>query len=404
MKEDLPILSKKKKQKKRKTSCTTVLSCEENSLIESVLKNIHDIDPSRIEEQIQSPEIARVLVKRLPAEHPKTISLLTAIGEAFAEKNVQKEIKRALFKLKQRGVHVPEKEQAEKTLLPLKRSESAEPDVYLGPVDGLGSRVLFIALPRFPKGYDMGMGVVSDVEGLLEFVSGTYSKKQMKEVESMFLKSVEPLVETSLSHAATILECIHDREGLGRADAASNYAQIRPLLLEKTSLLERPIIYDFIPVEELSQESLTHSRVQKLLNHKLLETWIVQPEEIGPIMEEIQKTEESPILISEAQKTARIEEIKEKAVIDLYPKPKRDLIKHRLEETAYVFFKLGEDEYARLSLTVALSLDKEDSLLGVNPFLKTFVERTLNLYLKGIKGMEKEKDDDKTSPSKLILP
>ena len=170
------------------------------------------------------------------------------------------------------------------------------------------------------------------------------------------------------------------------------------------SLLERPTIYDFIPKEELSQDSLTDSRVQKLLDHKLLESWIVQAEEIRPIMEEIQNTEESPILVSEAQKTARIEEIKEKAVTDLYPEPKRDLIKHRLEETAYVFFKLGEDEYARLSLTAALSLDKEDSILGVNPFLKAFVERSLNLYLRGIKGMEKEKDDEDTPSSKLILP
>ena len=382
-----------------------MLSSEENVLIKSVLENVDDIDPSKIREQIPSPEVARVLVKRLPAEHPKTVFLLAAIGEVFAEKNVQKEIKRALFKLKQKGVHVPEKENAEKTPSLLKKTESAEPDVYVGPVDGLGSRVLFIALPRVPKGYDMGMGVVSDVEGLLEFVSGTYSKKQMKEVESMFLKSVDPLLETSLSHAATILEGIHDREGLSRADAANNYAQIRPLLLEKTSLLERPIIYDFIPVEELSQESLTESRIQKLLNHKLLESWIVQPEDIGPIMEEIRKTEESPILISGAQKTGRIEEIKEKAIADLYPEPKRALLKNRLEETAYVFFKLGEEEYARLSLTAALSLDKGDSILGVNPFLKAFVEKSLNLYLRGIKEMEQPKEGTKEdSSSKLILP
>ena len=362
------------------------------------------MDPPKIMQQIQSPEVARALVKQLPSKHPKTVSLLSAIGEAFGEKSVQKEIKRAFFRLKQKGIPIPEAEQPEKALSPLKRTETAEPDVYVGPVDGSGSRVLFVALPRVPKGYDIGMGVISDVEGLLEFVSGTYSKKQMKEVKSMFLSSVDPLVETSLSHAATILEGIHDREGLGRADAANNYLQIRPLILEKASLLERPRIYDLIPEEDLSQESLTDSRIQKLLNQKLLESWVVQPEEIRPILEEIQKTEESPILISEVQKTARIEEIKEKAIADLYPEPKRDLLKNRLEETAYVFTQLGEDEYARLSLAAALSLDKEDSILGVNPFLKAFVERSLNLYLRGIKGMEKEKDEEKTPSSKLILP
>ena len=220
----------------------------------------------------------------------------------------------------------------------------------------------------------------------------------------MFFESVDPLVETSLSHAATILEGIHGREGLSRAEAANNYLQLRPLLLEKTSLLERPVIYDHIPEENISQESLTDSRIQKLLNHKLLESWIVQPDEIRPIMEELRKTEESPILIPGAQKTGRIEEIKEKAIADLYPEPKRNLLKNRLEETAYVFFKLGEDEYARLSLAAALSLDKKDSILGVNPFLKAFVERTLNLYLKGIKGREEGKDEEETQSPKLIIP
>jgi hypothetical protein len=398
-------LSKTKKQKKRKALDTAVLSSEENILIKSLLENLHDIDPSKIVEQIPSPEVARVLVKQLRSEHPKTVSLLSAIGEAFGEKSVQKEIKRALFRLKQKGMVIPEAAHPEKAPSPLKRIEPAEPYVYVGPVDGSGSRVLFIALPRIPKGYDIGMGVVSDVEGLLEFISGTYSKKQMKEVKSMFFESVDPLVETTLSHAATILEGIHTQEGLDRTDAANNYLQLRPLLLEKTALLERPVIYDFIPEENISHESLTDSRIQKLLDHKLLESWIVQPEEIEPIMEEIRKTEESPILISEAQKTERIEEIKEKAVSDLYSEPKRDRLKNRLEETAYVFFKLGEEEYARLSLAAALSLDRKDSILGVNHFLKAFLDRTLDLYFKGIKGMEQPKEGTKEdSSSKLILP
>ena len=398
-------MSKAKKQKKKKAPDMAVLSSEENILIKSLLENLHDIGPSKIREQIESPEVARALVKQLPPEDPQTVPILSEIGKAFAEKSVQKEIKRAFFRLKQRGVPIPEAEHSEKPQSPLKRTESDEPYVYLGPVDGSGSRVLFIALPRVPKGYDIGMGLINDLEGFLEFVSGTYSKKQMKEVKSMFFESVDPLVETSLSHAATILEGIHGREGLGRTDAASNYLQLRPLLLEKTSLLQRPMIYDFIPEEDISQKSLTDSRIQKLLNHKLLESWIVQPDEISPIMEEIRKTEESPILISGVQKTGRIEEIKEKAIADLYPESKRTLLKNRLEETAYVFFKLGEEEYARLSLTAAVSLDKKDSILGVNPFLKAFVERTLNLYLKGVKDMERPEEGTKEdSPSKLILP
>ncbi len=398
-------MSKKKPQKKKKAPDKPLLSAEEEIRLKTLLENLQDIDPTKIEEQIQSSEVAQALVKKMPLEHPNTVTILTSIREAFDQKSVQKEIKRALFKLERKGVRIPEADQPEKTPFQIQKTESAEPNIYVGPIDGSGGRVLFMALPRVPKGYDIGMGLVNDEEGFLEFVSGTYSKKQMKEVKALFFEQVSPLVETSLSHVATILESIHGQEGSGRTDATNNYLQLRPLILNKTSLLERPAIYEFIPPEELSQESFTDSRIQKLLNHKLLESWIVQPEDIRPLMEELQKTEESPIFISEMQKSERINEITEKALDELYPESKRALLKNRLEETAYVFFKLEEEEYARLSLAAALSLDKKDSILGVNPFLKTLLQRTLDLYFKSIKEMEqpKEESEEDASP-KLILP
>lgn len=397
-------MSKKKRQKKKKVPETTQLSSEDQVRLTTLLDSVQDLDPSQVVEQIKSPDVACSLVKKLPIEHPKTVTLLTAIREAFDQKPVQKEIKRALFRLKQKGVHVPETDQTDRAPLLIKRTDSPEPSVYMGPVDGSGGRVLFIALPRVPKGYDVGMGLVNDEEGFLEFVSGTYSKKQMKEVKDLFFEKVSPLVETTLSHAATVLEKIYNREGSGRADATNNYLQLRPLILEKATLLERPIIHDFIPEEKFSQDALTDSPIRKLLNHKLLGTWVVQPEEIRPLMEEIQKTDESPIFISELQKTERINEIKEKAVTELYSESKRDLVKNRLEETAFVFFKLGEEEFARLSLAAAHSLDKKDSIIGVNPFLKALLERTLDLYSQGMAEMEQPEDEEEDTAPKLILP
>ena len=100
-------MSKKKKEKKKKTPDTSSLSPEEKVHLKTLLENFQDIDPTKIEEQIQSPEVAYALVKKLPSEHPKTVTILSAIREIFDQKNVQKEIKRALFRLKRKGVHVP---------------------------------------------------------------------------------------------------------------------------------------------------------------------------------------------------------------------------------------------------------------------------------------------------------
>jgi hypothetical protein len=396
-------MSKKKKQKKQKAPDKLLLSAEDKSRLETLLENLQDIDSSKIKEHIQSPEVAQALVQKMPPEHPNTVAILASLREAFDQKNVQKEIKRALFKLGRKGVRIPEEDQQGNTPFQMKRTDSDEPDVYLGPVDGSGGRVIFLAVPRIPKGYDIGMGVINDEHGFLEFVSGTYSKKQMKEVKAMFFEQVSPLIETSLSHAASVLESVHSRAVGGQTEATNNYLQLRPLILNKTSPLERPFIYDFLPSEE--PDSLTDSRIQKLLSHKLLETWVVPPEEIRPLMEEITKTEESPLVMSEVQKTNRLDEIKDKALDDLYPDEKRALLKARLEEMSFVFYKLGEEEYARLSLAAALSLAEKDTMLRVNPFLKALLHRTLDLYFKSIKEMKQpEKEAEQEDSSKLILP
>ena len=89
---------------------------------------------------------------------------------------------------------------------------------------------------------------------------------------------------------------------------------------------------------------------------------------------------------------------------ELYPESKRDLLKNRLEETAFFFFKLGEEDFARLSLAAAHSLDKKDSIIGVNPFLKALVERTLELYFLGMEEMEQPEGKEEETAPKLILP
>ena len=396
-------MGRRKKPKRKKSLPSSPLSQEQETQLTSLLENPRNIGPSNIDEQIPSPELAQAFVDRLPPDDPESIHILLALREAFPQKNVQKAIKKTIFRFKQRGLSHPDLEPGNGPPILVRKAEKAEPSAHLGPVDGKGSRGIFVTLPQIPKGVDVGIGVVNDEQGILQFIYARYSKKRMKEVKELFFANFRHAVETSISHAATVLERAYQNSGQSLAQQAGDYLKLRPWILENVSLLEQAAIYDLIPLDSISKEGLTASLIDRLLGHELMQTWIIDPAKMTAFVEEIQKVEESRILVSEAQKTEQVNELKRKAITEIYSEEKRLLLIWRLEEMAYLFFKLNEERMARLCLAAAQSIDEKDSPLFVNPFLEAMMERSLGFYKEAAREMDESKGvTDDTSPRIII--
>jgi hypothetical protein len=393
-----------RKQNKKKPTGRLSLSPEEEARLRSILEHSPPADPSELRAQVPNPRLAQALLERLPLDHAGAADLALALKAAFPEKPVQKEAKRAIFRLRQSGVTVPDEAKDETPAFRMVASEpTPKPSAHLGCLDGLGERAVFITIPQALSGVSVGMGVISDEKGLLDFLHGRYSKKRAKELREIFFDRVPHMVETSLSHAATVLEAAYARTGTGSDRAARDYLQLRPWLLENVTLLQRPAILDLIPPEDLSGLSPTDTQVEGLLDHEWMKTWIIDPERISPLVEEIVKAEESPILVSPEQKAARIHDLKRLHLERIYPHERRILLKGRLEEMAYLFHKQGETQHARTALAAALSLEEQDSSFRVNPFLQLMIDRSLAYYLKP----EQENGTPKPAPvteGGLILP
>ena len=398
-------MSKKRTARKRKTAGihSVSLSSEDKDLLRSLLENLARIDTSRIRSQIPRPELAQALVESVPLNSPETLTLVTAIQEAFGHKGVQKAVKRTIFKLKQRGISIPERE-SEKVVPSVLKKEAPEPDAFIGPIDGVGGRGVFLAVPHVPQGIDVALGLISDEIGLIEFIYGRYGRKRMKEVKEFFFNNFHHMVMTSAAHVATALENAFGRNEHSTAESTRQYLQFRPWIRENITLLEQGPAYDYISLESIAAEVLTPSQIERLLSHELMHSWIVAAEEMKPVVEEISKADKSPILVSDSQKTARVEEIKKAKIDDLYPNAKRLTLKRRLEEMAFVFYQLNEKELARLALSAGASLGKKDSIFEVNPFLKALVERSLTYYQQmSSRGKELVKQEEE-EPSRIILP
>ena len=397
-------MAKKKKPKKRKPDPSTLLSPEQQKQLSSLLKDLKNLNDANVNEQIPGPELAQAFIEGLPTQDPDAVPALLAVRKAFPQKKVQKAIKKTIFKFKQKGISHPDLAPEKGAPVLVKRLDVADPSAHMGPVDGTGSRGILLILPQIPKGVEVGMGAVSDELGFIQFFVGRYSKKQLKEIREIFFSSFDSAVETSISHAATILERAYSKNEEGLDESSRGYLQLRPWILENVSLLDKSPAYDLIPPDSISKGSLTRSQIEKLLDHDLMKTWIIDPEKLKPLTEDIQKVKESRILVSDAQKTEQINEARGKATIEIYSEDKRLLMKWRLEEMAYFFFKREEEEMARLSLLAALSLDEKDTPLLINPFLDAMMERSLAFHDQAAQDKKEPKGLIEDTPSGIIIP
>jgi hypothetical protein len=393
-----------KKKSAQKTQSSSELSANDKALLDSMIESVETMDKDTIPSRHLSPRLAVALVERLPLDSARTPELLECIVKIYQQKEVRKAVKRTLFKMKQRGVAIPDVNLEEPPAFRLRTVQQDKPEAYVGPIDGTGSRPVLIAIPQLPQGIGLGVGVINDERGIVEYVFGRYSKKQAKEMQTLLFEKLPFMVETSLSHATALLEEAHVLRS-EKGEASGDYNQIREWLLGH---VQRPgnsnsPVYEILPYESISREVLTDSQIQKLLAHPLLAGWIAQPDKLKSVADEVARAEKSPILLSGIQKGERINQVKEDSIRQLYDEKQRNLMKRRLEEMAYLFGKLGEENLARICLRCALSFLERDSLLKVNAFLKALMEKSLLLYFSGT-GFSEASVRESAPPSRILVP
>jgi hypothetical protein len=382
-----------KKKSKKKSHFPNLQSSDED-LIASFMQDFGNTGPGQIVARVPNALIAQVLVERLPLDE-SSVPFLTSIDEKFQDKGVRKAVKRVLFKLKNKGLPVDDfHSKGGGVSAPILKPPQEEPVALLGPLNMKGSRAVLVTLGRTMRGIDGGMGIVSDEEGIKQFACGAFSKKGLKGIKEQLSQEAGPLVETSLAHATSVLEEAYRRHLEIHSEAPEEYLELRPRLLNVGPPLDTPAIYGFITEESVSQMPLTDSQIEKLFQNELLKPWVVDFEDLRPFMEDISKMDDSPIILTQTQKADRAREIEEKCMEQLFPASKRAILRRMLEEMAYIFFKLGQEDFSRVSLAAGLSMGEGDSILRKNPVVKHLVRRSLDFY-NGIMEMKASEEASK---------
>jgi hypothetical protein len=345
----------------------------------------------------RDPEIDRQVVELMAAiPQVKIANLLQRMLQVSKEKKVQKIIKRSLYRLKSKGIAVTEilPEQKISILRPL---QTESPKGFGGGFDFLGQRFLLLVIPHAGRGWTVMQGVISDTEGLIDFSGEEMTRKRFKGFfEEIQEKSPFPLVEMESSYVGFLFFQAYQLSLEKKRTLPQDYLRLKNEIEGVKKVYERPLIYSFLQADEISGDDRILRRGGELLKADVINTWRIEEEEIRPYADDVWEAEESKIVLTQTQKEARFQGVYQKALSDLFTNEKRFLYQRRLEEMAYIFFKLGREEEARISLAVAIDLEKPLNPFQPNPFL-------FQLVIKSIFTLLKEAYEEKAKEPSLIV-
>jgi len=326
----------------------------------------------------------------------KVAKLLQRMLGLLKEKKVQKTIKRSLYRLKSRGITIEEVSLDEKKsiLYPLK----TEPlKGYGSAIDFLGQRLLLLVIPRIGRGWTVMQGVISDIQGLVDFSGEEMTRKEfIRFFEKIQENTPFPFVEMEPSYVAFLYAQAYGLTLEKRMTPPQDYLLLKSEIEGVKKDYEKPLAYSYLQADKIVGDDWLLKKAEGLLKNDLFSSWSIEEDKIRPYADAVWEAEESKIVLNQAQKEARFQEIYLKALSELFSEKSRFLYRQRLEEMAYVLFKLGRQEEAEISLAVAINLEKPFNPIQPNAFL-------YQLVIKSIFALLVEAYEKKTKEPSLII-
>ena len=307
--------------------------------------------------------------------------LLHRMFEVTQDKKVRKIIKRSLYRLKSKGI-VAEEILSDKESPVLRPLQVDPKEGFASGIDFLGHRLLWLVIPHPGRGLTVMHGIVSDRDGIVDFSQDEMTRKGFRS----FFREVQeknpfPFVAMEPTYVAFLFIQAYQINLDQKGTPVQNYLRAKSEIEGVKKDYARPLIYSTLQADEIAGDDRMLRKGGDLLKADLFSSWRIEEDQIRPYADEVWGAEQSKIVLSQAQKEMRFQGIYQKALTELFSEERKFLYQRRLEEMAYVLLKLGRDEEAKISLSVAMDLEKPLNPIQPNPFLFQLVVKSIFSFL-----------------------
>jgi hypothetical protein len=303
---------------------------------------------------------------------PEAASVLAAM-EPGASGTLRREIRRALFKLRQRGIEAPS------VATPAASAPSIAQDdltALLSAADASGARIAWLSKARGSGGLRRLWGLVSESDGLvgatLESVTRKAYRAERAEVQR---RAGTPLIDADWRLVDFILCEAYRRTPEDRRGRVGNFLTIRAELVASLPPQDlRHPIYD-----ELAAE-LAHEPSAELMRDPDVAASRLPAAVTKPFADEIAGLRQSVIVLSRMQQEDRVGQTVERAIGELITGAPADRLRRHLEDTAYFFLRTGKRELAG-PVAAAAARIRDGADLKRAPFFQAFMRAQLGAIL-----------------------
>jgi len=301
--------------------------------------------------------------------------VLRAIESASRDKNVHKEVRRALYRLEQKGVAIPA---AAPTPPPAPLTQALEG--YLSPLDGHGDRLVWLVKTR-PSGVVHLYAVVNDPEGLREVELFDTTRKAVRAARQSLLERNEiAMIEADWRYCDFLIDRAIAWARERQTHTIGDYGRLRTVLIGTPVQTTAAPIYAHLAADHIRQHGELLVESASILEEKEMRTWFFERDKLADYLDDVKRIQHSPIVLPEIQQQERARQVGEKAVEQLFGGAMQASWVRRLEEMAYFFHATKRPEVAKRSLAVALALkDSKDGGKGI-PFCEALINTGLMFW------------------------
>jgi hypothetical protein len=319
----------------------------------------------------------------------ESLDALREIEINAADKDIKKEIKRAYFKLAQRGV-APAGETAVERKPAALFERTTDIEAYMSAVDGGGGRLIWIARAQPSRGLQVIQAMLHDREGLLRFGGAHMKRKELRGMADEIQREhgVSMIAIPWQFADQMIYEGYERAKGRGQS-GLENFHDIRSLIgTGKPKPVAHPI-YTKLGSEDF-RDGAWREQSRRLLDEPELRYWIVLDDWVKDFLTQIDEARQSPLVLNPVQKEERLAAIVREAVKTLCAGDSGKAFKRRMEDMALYFYDTRRAELAKLSLAVAQQLGEGDpGPLDVS-FLTGLVQKSFTFHLSQQKAQNEE--------------
>ncbi len=303
------------------------------------------------------------------------LPLLRELG-AGDDRAVAKAAKRALHRLKARGVSIDTDDPGETFSMEIPPDVVGDSLAYLTGVDGLGGRIMWILSPTAAGRYSLLEAVTDDVHGIrkaeiLDTTRGDFRRHMTRLRDN-------PSVLLALVPSAAVAGILRATEALNiesQTDVPTGYTKFREgpaAVLFDTVETWDPALPGLPATEDERREVLREA--VELLGAPYFSAWAV----LGPAAEDaaaaVRAAETSEILVDEEQRKRQVDQAVS-GVADSLDARERGRLKGRLHEMARVMATVGDPADVIRAVVAGDAFETVDDLYADHPFARAIIQR-----------------------------